>query len=409
MSITTLKQILPNLAFDGDKAGGACVIFKDGQCVLEYAFGQANANDDWSSRTLSVNFSIGKGVLATLVAVLVSAGILDYDKPIAHYWTDFGTNGKEQISLLDVLAHRANLFNICTVTDNFDDIKDWQTMLDKVAKMPQTLPKDQDKHGYVSAYSALVSGWIVGGVIEKAVGKPLQSVLDEYLAKPLGLVGQLYYGVPSQLYQSLALPENLWLDPYAKKKPTLKPDSQEVLDFYHHLPIAHLWGDDLTTQSINRHYFDSSQLNLTNYKNALLIDGKTPINYHAPDVVSVPIPAANGVSSAYALAVIYAMHAGGGVWQEQVLINQTTLGRMRQIQSQGLDAVMPAKMDWRAGFHRLFTVQNSPNAYGHMGYNGSVAFTDPDRGLSVAFIHNFDTTMLNDVRQFVVSELALMI
>ena len=59
------------------------------------------------------------------------------------------------------------------------------------------------------------------------------------------------------------------------------------------------------------------------------------------------------------------------------------------------------------GFHRLFSLQDVPDGYGHMGYNGSVAFCEPSRRLSFAFIHNFDTTMLNDVRQFALSEMAL--
>lgn len=413
--LTTLNEILPNLAFDGDKAGGALMIFKNGECVLDTAFGQANRTDMWTTRTLSVNFSIGKGVMATLIAVLVSRGLLDYDTPISHYWADFAQNGKADITLLDVLTHRANLFNIRTVASELGQVTDWHTMLSLVASMPITAPTPakNPKDSYVSAYSALVSGWVLGGVVEQAVGKPLQEVLDEYLAVPLGVVGELFYGLPSHLSANLALPEGLWLDQNARRKPTLKSDSIQTLDFYKNSPVAQLWRErlqeePLTTQAINKLYFDPTKLNLVNYKDALLIDGKTPINYHAPDVVTVPIPAANGVSTARALAVMYAMHANGGVWQGSEVINPATLERLRNIHSRGMDGVMPADMRWRAGFHRLFTVQNAPNAYGHMGYNGSVAFCDPDRRLAVAFIHNFDTTMLNDVRQFVVSELALL-
>jgi len=82
----------------------------------------------------------------------------------------------------------------------------------------------------------------------------------------------------------------------------------------------------------------------------------------------------------------------------------------------GLDAVMPAPMQWRLGYHRLFSLcQKTDNevggtrkqGFGHMGYNGSVAWCDPARQLSFAFIHNFDATMLNDVRQFALTEAVL--
>lgn len=139
--ITILKEAFLQLGFDDDKAGAALVLFKDGECVLECAFGQANASDLWTPHTLSVNYSIGKGVLATLVAVLVSKGLLDYEAPIAHVWSDFAQNGKADITLMQVLSHRANLFRIKDVASHNDELADWQTMLDKIAAMTPTAPK----------------------------------------------------------------------------------------------------------------------------------------------------------------------------------------------------------------------------------------------------------------------------
>ena len=148
-------------------------------------------------------------------------------------------------------------------------------------------------------------------------------------------------------------------------------------------------------------------MNLANYKNALMPNAKDGLEYHRDDVLMAKIPAANGVSTANALARIYAMHAADGVFDGQVLIVPEVIAQMRQIQTEGYDAVMPADMRWRMGFHRVFSLQDAQMAYGHMGYNGSVAFCDPKRQLAFVFIHNFDTTMLNDVRQFALSEMAL--
>lgn len=405
-----LMALLPRLDFDGEGVGGALTVFKEGKCLINQGFGQANSTQSFTPHTLSVNFSIGKGVLASLIAVLVSKGILDYQRPISHDWQAFGVAGKERITLLDVLTHRAGLYHIGSVMDDNSQVADWQAMVDKVAKMPTKIPYGQDKHDYGSAYSALVSGWVLGGLIEQATGKPLQAVLDEHLAEPLGVKGELFFGLPSEHYKNLALPKRAWQGDAPRRKPILKPDSDDAKALFNSLPVSHLWQQTTaapTTQSINQQYFDQSLLNLRNYKDALLFDGKTPIDYHSRQNISVPIPAANGVSSSHALARLYAMHANNGIWQGQTMIDSATLKAMKTIFVTKPDAVMPAQMDWRAGFHRLFTLQSAPNAYGHMGYNGSVAFCDPDRQLSLAFIHNFDTTMLNDVRQFLISEMAL--
>nr|WP_319822881.1 serine hydrolase [Psychrobacter sp. ENNN9_III] len=164
----------------------------------------------------------------------------------------------------------------------------------------------------------------------------------------------------------------------------------------------------LDTAQINRLYLNTSQLNLKNYKAALIPANKQPIDYYNRQTLQAVIPAANGVASAKALATIYAMLANGGKWQGQTLIDEATFEQLSTPQVTGMDAVMPAHMHWRLGYHRLFSVcANTEAGFGHMGYNGSVAWCDPTRQLSFAFVHNFDVTMLNDVRQFALTEAVL--
>ncbi|WII95864.1 beta-lactamase family protein [Moraxella haemolytica] len=405
--------VLSALQFDESPAGGVVVVYQDGREIVNASVGHALPQMAWQDTVLSVNFSIGKGVLATLVAVLVSKGLLNYDTLISHYWQNFANNGKQSITLRQILTHTSGLFNITALTQSVDDLLDWQAMGRLIENMPIDTPRGQELHNYASAYSALVSGWVIGHTIERVLGMKLQAVLDEYLAKPLGVEGQLYYGVPDDKVHLIAKPVR-YFDGLqgVKRKPVLKPDTPMVLQSLSKMPAAAIWrtalnGNDMTTANINKLYFGTSKMNLANYKNALMPNGRDGIEYHHTDVLKAVIPAANGVSTAQALARIYAMHANDGVWQGKTLINSEVLADMRRVQVDGFDAVMPANMRWRTGFHRLFSLQDVSEAYGHMGYNGSVAFCDPKRRLSMAFIHNFDTTMLNDVRQFALSEMAI--
>lgn len=405
--------VLTQLQFDEPLAGGSLVIYQEGVEVVNTAVGNALPDMAWKDDVLSVNFSIGKGVMATLVAVLVSKGLLNYDVPIGHYWANFASNGKQNITLRDILTHTSGLFNITTLTQSVDDLTNWQTMGELVESMTSDTPKAQEIHGYASAYSALVSGWVLGHTIERATGQTLQEVLDEHLARPLGIEGQIFYQLPSKKVGQVAKPVRYFEGmPTVKRKPTLKPDTPKITEILSNLPAATIWkkalnGVGVGTAIINRLYFDTSKMNLANYKNALMPNGRDGMEYYHPQVMTAMIPAANGVSTAQALARIYAVHANNGVWQGRVLISPEVLVDLRRVQVNGFDAVMPANMCWRTGFHRLFSLQNTPNAYGHMGYNGSVAFCDSDRKLAFAFIHNFDTTMLNDVRQFALSEMAI--
>ena len=173
-----LQQLLTYLQLDDAPAGGALVVYQAGQCLAQASVGMARADLSWSPDTLSLNFSTGKGVLATLVHVLVSEHMLDYDRAIADYWPAFAAQGKEQITLRSVMSHQGNLFSIQSIDVDNDTVLDWQLMLEKVAAMPVTAPEDSAL--YESAYSALVYGWVLGGVIEADTQMSLATAQRHY-------------------------------------------------------------------------------------------------------------------------------------------------------------------------------------------------------------------------------------
>ncbi|MGM8889917.1 serine hydrolase domain-containing protein [Psychrobacter sp. 1Y1] len=448
-----LQQLLTDLQLDDAPAGGAVAVYQAGQCIAQASTGMARPDMSWLPDTLAINFSTGKGVLATLVHVLVSQQLIEYDKPIAHYWPEFAANGKDQITLRQIMSHQADLFSIQSIEVDSETVLDWDTMLRHIAAMPITSPEDAPK--YDSAYSALIYGWVLGGVVEAVTDLSFAEALRQYLTEPLGIADSCYFGVPDSKVDQVAklakdFEETEDTNSHLKsrrQKPTLKVDSQETLRTYESLPSYHYWQqkmlndkraaetqsslDDsldssdidnvqhvLNTARINSLYFNTSQLNLKNYKAALIPAGKHALDYHNRQTLQAVIPAANGVASAKALATIYAMLANGGVWQGKTLIDSATFKQLSTPQVEGLDAVMPAAMKWRLGYHRLFSLyannddtdkrmSSDLSGFGHMGYNGSVAWCDPERQLSFAFIHNFDTTMLNDVRQFALTEAVL--
>lgn len=442
-----LQRLMTDLQLDDAPAGGALVVYQAGSCIAQVSVGMARADLSWSADTLSLNFSTGKGILATLIHVLVSQQILDYDTPIASYWPNFAAQGKGDVTLRTVMSHQADLFSIQSIDADSETLLDWALMLDKIAAMPMTTPENTER--YDSAYSALVYGWVLGGVIEAVTKMSLGDALRQYLTEPLGIADSCYFGVPdSKIDQVAKLAKDFERSNQdgrqsgnKRHKPTLKADSQSTLDIYATLPSYTIWQQQnlidkhlankqkidankeseqntpvLDTARINRLYFNTDKLNLKNYKAALIPAGKQPIDYHSRKMLQAVIPAANGVASAQALATVYAMLANGGEWRGQTFIDSATYQQLSIVQVNGLDAVMPARMHWRLGYHRLFSiyqnnngeaVSSSAQGFGHMGYNGSVAWCDPTRQLSFAFVHNFDTTMLNDIRQFALTEAVL--
>lgn len=436
MDYQALNQHLAQLLsrFDLNQKVGGCslVIFHQGKAVSQLAHGIANIDKTnqqvtpWQPSTLSLNFSTGKGILVTLIHILVSQNLLAYDKILASYWPAFAQNGKDSVTLRDMLTHESGLFNIVSITEHAKDMLDWQLMLSNVEQMALNSPTNTHSSGSISAnkkqsvnqstessaaYSALVSGWVLGGLIEKVTQLPLQQALEYYLLEPLNLVGQVYFGVPKDKVEQVAGQIRV---KETQVKPLLTQDADSTLQFYQSLPFYPEWltlsqsGSPLTTQAINALYFQPANINIEDYKSALVPIGSRQFNYYHPVTLQAKIPAANGVASAIALATIYAMLANRGVWQGKTLINSAVFKALSTIHNEQFDKIMPAVMAWRLGYHRVFSLLHDvSDAFGHMGYNGSMAWCDPSRALAVSFVHNYDVTMLGDDRQFILNETIL--
>ena len=120
------------------------------------------------------------------------------------------------------------------------------------------------------------------------------------------------------------------------------------------------------------------------------------------------IPAANGVFTAQSLARIYAMLAQGGSWQGQQLVQPEVFQQLSQVQYVQRDRVMPIPMHWRLGYHRVLSLGKRSHGFGHMGFNGSGAWCDPDRQLSFAYTHNFAAgSLIGDYRLWGLSQEAI--
>jgi CubicO group peptidase (beta-lactamase class C family) len=73
---------------------------------------------------------------------------------------------------------------------------------------------------------------------------------------------------------------------------------------------------------------------------------------------------------------------------------------MAKVQRKGPDLVLVVPMDWRLGYHRVFTSRGPlPRALGHFGFGGSGGWADPSRDLAVAMVCSRGTgTPIGDLR-----------
>ena len=74
-------------------------------------------DSNFSADSIVNVFSSSKSLEAIAVAYLVDRGQISYDAKVTEYWPEFGANGKEGITVADVMRHEAGMANFDSQVD----------------------------------------------------------------------------------------------------------------------------------------------------------------------------------------------------------------------------------------------------------------------------------------------------
>ncbi len=346
-------------------AGGAALcIYHRGQKVVDCWGGTRDASGQtWQEDTLALSYSTSKGVVSTLMHMLVDRGLIDYDDPVSDYWPEFGQAGKEEITLRQLMCHEAGLYHIREMVDHARRMLDWDYMVEALS---DAIPIH--KPGRAHGYHGLTYGWLIGEVIQRVSGKRFTELLESEIAQPLGLDG-LYIGLPPD-----QLPRKAQLIPSA----LMNSEGNSMREMRR-------W-----VRGINRVLRVVGQpIDLEQIGSALIPEGMDEVDFDSDEFAMASIPAANGMFTARSLAKLYAVLANDGELEGVRLLSRDTLWRATEVQNRTMGRVIPVPMHWRLGYHRVATLGPSiPNGFGHAGFGGSGAWADPDRDLAVALTLN---------------------
>ena len=353
----SLRRSIPRTGY----GGAAVCVYHRGHRVVDLWGGTADGEGNpWREDTVCLSFSTTKGVASTLLHILMEQGRAGYDDPIALHWPEFGGQGKDAITIRQLLCHEAGLYRIADMVEHPDEMLDWDHMKQVVSNAEPVHPP-----GVAHAYHALTYGWLIGGLIESIAKRPFQRVLQEELVEPLNLDG-MFIGMPAEAMGRRATYLNM---------PMRSPSS-----------LTDDWRGTL------RERFEGALaavgIELPEFRASMQPFAK-PMDWNDDAVAAAVIPAANGHFTARSLAKMYAMIANGGELDGACLLSRTTIAEVGRAQNRGRDKVLFVPMHWRLGYHRalVFGVR-APAAFGHYGYGCSGAFCDPSRNLALAMTVN---------------------
>jgi CubicO group peptidase (beta-lactamase class C family) len=358
-AIRVFSKLFPGRRF----GGGALSVYLDGRPVVDVWTGWSDRRGQvpWTADTAAMVFSATKGVAATVIHRLVDRGQLSYDAPVAEYWPEFGANGKDGISVRDLLRHRAGLSHLNGVSKG--ELLDHRLMEERVAAAPRS------RLVGLPAYHALTFGWLVSGLGRAVTGLGMRELIRTEVARPLNTDG-LHLGRPPA-------------DAPTQVAQILMPQSSRANPLFNFLAprYAALWFSG----GFGAMYFPGAKS---------FVQGDIPF-------LDSEIPSVNGVMTARALAKMYGAIANcGRIDGTQYLSAELVRGLTRRPSwKPDLNIVVP--LSWHLGFHSMPVPCVLPG-FGHAGLGGSIGWADPGSGMSVGFVHNrLLTPMLLDQASFV--------
>lgn len=169
--------------FAGRGGGGALCVYHHGTKVIDIWTGTSDhlGVRPWTADTAAIAMSVTKCVAATVIHRLSDRGLIDYDAPVAEYWPEFGAQGKSDITVREVLSHRAGLSPFSTIASTIDELLDHHLSEQRIAASAPTFLRG------MPAYHGLTYGVLLAGLARAVTGHGMAELFQTEVAQPLGI------------------------------------------------------------------------------------------------------------------------------------------------------------------------------------------------------------------------------
>ncbi len=313
----------------------------DGEVLVHEAFGAATTDSRYTI------FSATKPVVASVIWQLMGEGAVSPDTRIADVIPEFGTHGKDVITLDQVLQHTAG-FPHAPLGPPLWDTHDGRREAFASWRLNWEVGTRYEYHP-TSAH------WVLAELIHAVSGEDHRDAVRRRITEPLGL-DALAVGVPAEAQTDI-------LDVVLCGE-AATPDELEAA-----LGVRTLDVGEVTDEAL--------------------------LSLSRPAAREVGLPGGGGISNAADLAAFYQalLHDPKGLWDPEVLHDVTAVVRnsfpdpILGHPANRTRGLVVAGDDGRANVRGMGRTA-SPATFGHNGAAGQVAWADPASGLSFAYLTN---------------------
>jgi CubicO group peptidase (beta-lactamase class C family) len=328
-------------------------IRREGAVVLNRTIGHARGNGpgepDDAERVLATPdtpftiYSASKAIAATVAHILDEEGAIHLADRVAEYIPEYGSHGKDAITIAHVLSHRAGVANLPGDALDLDNAADPEFICRLLCDA-----KPAGRPGKMLAYHAISGGFIVAEIVKRVTGKDIRAVLAERVCDPLGF-RWTNFGVAPPDVPAVAIN-------YPTGAPVVPPLSTLLSRALGRSP------DDVTRDS------------------------------NDPRFLTAIIPAANVVTTANELSRFFELLRRGGELDGVRVIEPRTIRRALTEQSyREVDFTLGFPARYGLGFilgAKLLSLYGPDTelAFGHLGFTNILCWADPERAVSGALI-----------------------
>ena len=334
--------------------GGACAAYYRGEKVVDVWGGIRNkqTGEPWERDTMVIVYSATKGLAAMTLAIAHSRGWLDYEERVCTYWPEFAQQGKQCITVRQLLAHQAGLYVL--------DEPVTRSLVADLDRLAIVLARQKPawEPGTRQAYHGITLGFYESELLRRIDPRhrSLGQFFQDEIASPLGLdvYIRLPEDIPNSRFAIMARPA--WADILRGFPPRLALDTINPRSKI----VRALRGSELP--------HDEQRVYARNLE----------------------VPSGGAVGTARAIARAYSVFATGG--RELGLRPETLelLAAPAVPPSRGFydECIRAEGVQFSLGFMKSTPALpfGSASSFGSPGAGGAMGFADPTAGVGYAYV-----------------------
>ena len=271
-------------------------------------------NDGFSADSLVNVFSSGKSVESILMATLVDQELLDFADPVSAYWPEFVGEGKDTLTVADVMRHEAGLAQL-DVSLSAPQLETLALKQNSVGRVLEAQSLRLPRAGSPREYQAVTRGWIANEIFRSIEPgrRTMGEFLREQISEPLGI--DVYFDISADEARRLSRVQPRGL--MSQLLDSFVPGSQarkigltpfELLKRARRV-LAAVSGDRRPVLAVPLQGIDTEGLRV----------------FDSPEYLQAQIPSAGAKCSARGLAKLAAAMANGGQIQGQTVLGRSAM------------------------------------------------------------------------------------